>query len=108
MYYMKGCIFMNCYIIGQKLTFNAEEIVFNRIQLLIHLGIKKFYSRGTNDFEKLCEKAIESYGAKIILVKEFNVADCDAVVCNFYDCKEGEKYLGEIDETKKLIINIAL
>ena len=99
---------MNCYIIGQKLTFNAEEIIFSQIQLLIRWGVKKFYSRGTNDFEKLCEKAIERHGAKIISARGFDMADCDAVICNFYDCKEGEKHLGEIDETEKIIINIAL
>ena len=99
---------MKCFIIGQELNFDAEEIIFNKVRLLIKWGIKEFYSRGMTSFEKICEKTAKIQGAKVIRDKKSDMEEYNAFLCNFYDCEEGEKCLGEIDESVKIIINICL
>lgn len=95
---------MKCYIVGQEIGVDAEEIIFNKVRLLIKWGIKEFYSRGVSDFEKMCEKAAEKHGAKVIRDNMPNLEEYNAVICNFCDYEE-EKVLAEADE--KVIINIS-
>ena len=79
---------MKCYIVGQELSFDAEEIIFNKVRLLIKWGVKEFYSRGENNFEKLCEKVAEKQGARVIHIKTPGPEEYSAVLCNFCDCEE--------------------
>ncbi|MBR6524297.1 MAG: hypothetical protein IKT39_06870 [Clostridia bacterium] len=94
---------MKCYIVGDEIGFDAEEIIFNKVRLLINWGVKEFHSRGTSSFEKMCEKAVEKQGAKVFYITEPKMEEYNAVICNFCDYEE-EKFLATAED--KIIINI--
>ena len=95
---------MKCYIVGQEIDFDAGDIIFNKVRLLIKWGVKEFHTRGVNDFEKMCEKTAQNQGARVIRINMPNLEEYNAVICNFCDYEE-VKLLTGTDE--KIIINIS-
>ncbi len=102
---------IGCFI-GQEPEIDLEDIIYNKLRVVINYGVTEFYTARTNKFDMLCENAAIELEAKVQVVAENKIdkkwieENCDVIVCCFYDYELEKAIFDGIEE--KLIVNISL
>ena len=81
---------MKCCFVGHRDCFGIEEKIDASIEKLMRNGVRRFYSGGMGNFDKMCEKSVKKLGGRLIFVpynvkqiKEEHRAWHDEIVCPF-------------------------